>query len=95
MSSKDKDGNQRNLCPLTTDKQKRETANKQVATIKEAFPPGVAQPALRALASAGYTSLDQLANVREEDLMALHGMGPKAMGILRGALQAKGKSFRS
>jgi hypothetical protein len=49
---------------------------------------------LRALASAGYGCLDRLTRISEEDLLALHGMGPKAVGILRGALAEKGKSFK-
>ena len=57
------------------------------------FPPGIAAPARRALASAGYTRLDQLAGITEAELARLHGMGPKALGILRNALHAKGKSF--
>jgi hypothetical protein len=61
---------------------------------KEAWPKGVAKPAQRALASAGYTSVDQLANAREEDLAGLHGMGAKAVAILRDALKQRGKSFR-
>ncbi|MFZ0744368.1 MAG: hypothetical protein WAM85_08170 [Terracidiphilus sp.] len=58
------------------------------------FPPGVAKPAVRALAAAGYLRLDQLANAREADIAALHGMGEKALGILRAALKERGKSFR-
>ncbi|HEY6488558.1 MAG: hypothetical protein WCC26_14375 [Terracidiphilus sp.] len=57
------------------------------------FPKGVAKPAQRALAAAGYTSLDQLANARRADLAAMHGMGPRALDVLRQALQAKGKDF--
>jgi hypothetical protein len=57
------------------------------------FPAGVSNPALRALHAAGYTRLDQLTTVSERELLALHGMGPKAIGILREALQAQGKSF--
>ncbi len=59
------------------------------------FLPGVAKPAIRALESAGYTHLDQLDGAREDDLMALHGMGAKALGILKAALQEQGKSLRS
>src|SRR5262249_55204189 len=95
MPRNNRDEKQKNLCPLTTSKRKRAAANKLVATVKDGFPPGVGQPALRALASAGYTSLDQLTSANEKDLAALHGMGPKALGILRSALQAKGKSFRA
>jgi hypothetical protein len=57
------------------------------------FPPGIAKPALRALAAAGYTRLEQLAGVREADLLQLHGMGLKALGILRAALDARGLAF--
>lgn len=63
-------------------------------TSGERWPKGLASPAQRALASAGYTSVDQLANAREADLAALHGMGPKAIGILRGALKQRGKAFK-
>jgi hypothetical protein len=61
--------------------------------IKNDFPPGVSQPALRALAAAGYTRLDQLTKVTEAELLKLHGMGPKAVGLLRAALKARGLSF--
>jgi hypothetical protein len=61
---------------------------------KEAWTKGVAKPAQRALAAAGYTSIDQLMNAREEDLAGLHGMGPKAIDILRDTLKQRGKSFR-
>lgn len=56
--------------------------------------PKLAAPARRTLAGAGYTRLEQLAGVREADLMELHGMGPKARDVLRAALRARGLSFR-
>lgn len=31
--------------------------------------------------------------VKEADLQRLHGMGPKAIGLIRSALNAKGQSF--
>lgn len=61
---------------------------------KAAFPPGVGGPALRALSSAGIRSIDDLARWSEADLAKLHGMGPKALGVLRAALEASGRSFR-
>lgn len=68
---------------------------KRTATTKtEPWPKGVAKPAQRALASAGYTNLDQLVQTREKDLAALHGMGAKAIGILREALKERGKAFK-
>ena len=57
------------------------------------FPRGVAQPARRALAQAGYFRLQQLTQARESELRRLHGMGPKALDILRQALAARGWSF--
>ena len=57
------------------------------------LPPGLSQPALRALRAAGYTRLDQLAAVTEAELLALHGMGPKGITVLREALNARGMKF--
>ncbi len=57
------------------------------------LPAGLAQPARRALSAAGYTRLEQLTTVTEPELLELHGMGPKALGVLRAALQARGLSF--
>ena len=62
---------------------------------RAAFPPGVSGPALRALQGAGVRSLADLARCTEADLAKLHGMGPKALGILRTALAASGRTFRS
>jgi hypothetical protein len=57
------------------------------------WPKGVAAPAQRALANAGYTRLEQLAGVKESDLRRLHGMGPKAITALRQALEELGLTF--
>ncbi|HEY8601197.1 MAG TPA: hypothetical protein VIL85_22385 [Thermomicrobiales bacterium] len=57
------------------------------------FPPGIGKPATRALAAAGYRNLAQLTTVSEKALGSLHGVGPKAIGILRAALAAQGLSF--
>ena len=57
------------------------------------FPPGVARPAVRALASIGVHRLDQVTRFSESELAALHGMGPKALGAIKAALQAQGKSL--
>lgn len=57
------------------------------------FPAGLAKPALRALNGAGYTRLDQLTMVIEADLPKLHGMGPRAVELLRRELAARGLSF--
>ena len=57
------------------------------------LPAGLAKPAQRALAGAGYVRLAQLAKLRQADLMRLHGMGPKALDQIRRALAAKGLAF--
>ncbi|MFC0332569.1 DNA-binding protein [Paenibacillus sepulcri] len=57
------------------------------------LPDGLAKPARRALIAAGYLRLEQLSKLRESDLLMLHGMGPKALGQLRGALAARGETF--
>lgn len=61
---------------------------------RAAFPPGMSGPALRALAGAGVRSIADLRRWSEEDLAALHGMGPKALVALREALAASGAGFR-
>jgi len=52
------------------------------------LPRAIGRPATRALAAAGITSLDELARLSETELASLHGVGPKAVAILRDALAA-------
>jgi hypothetical protein len=49
--------------------------------------PKIGAPATRALNGAGYTTLRQLAGVPRAELAILHGMGPKALGIIEAALE--------
>ncbi|GAA3447980.1 hypothetical protein [Planomonospora venezuelensis] len=56
--------------------------------------PKIGAPAQRALEGAGYTRLEQLTGVTEAELLALHGVGPKAVRILRDTLAERGLSFR-
>ena len=58
------------------------------------FPVGLSNPARRALALAGYTRLEQLCAATEAEIGKLHGVGPHALAKLRGALAARGLSFR-
>lgn len=73
-------------------------SNKEPMTMKpgenqsSAFPK-ISAPAQRALNAVGYDRLEQLTQVSEAELLRLHGMGPKAIGILRQALQEKGLAF--
>ncbi len=57
--------------------------------------PKLAKPARRALSAAGYTRLDQLAQVSESDLTKLHGIGATAITALREALHERGLSFHA
>jgi uncharacterized protein YdhG (YjbR/CyaY superfamily) len=55
--------------------------------------PKIGAPATRALIVAGYSRLNQLTKITEAELGQLHGMGPKALGILRETLRARNLSF--
>ena len=57
------------------------------------LPRGIGLPATRAFADAGYRRLEQFAGVSEAELLRLHGVGPKAIRLLREALAAKGLTF--
>lgn len=57
------------------------------------LPLKLAKPARRALEGVGYLRLEQVAEKSEAELLQLHGIGPKAIGQLREALDEKGLSF--
>jgi hypothetical protein len=59
------------------------------------LPRGIGRPATQALMSAGVTTLAEVAEFTEAELRAMHGVGPKAVSVLREALVANGSSFRS
>jgi predicted flap endonuclease-1-like 5' DNA nuclease len=59
-----------------------------------AFPRTMGTVAPRALAAHGITRYEQLTEMTEKDLLALHGVGPKAIRILGEELGARGLSFR-
>lgn len=48
--------------------------------------PKIGAPALRALAEIGIVSLDDVRGRDLDDLSTLHGVGPKAIRLLRDAL---------
>lgn len=56
--------------------------------------PKLSAPARRALARAGYTRVEQLAQVPESEIAVLHGMGPTGIAALRDALDQRGLAFR-
>ena len=55
--------------------------------------PAIGRPAHSALHRAGLTTLRQVATMRRADLLAMHGVGPKAIRILGEALAANGLGF--
>lgn len=63
------------------------------AVAEDGFPRAIGNPATDALRVAGYTRLDQLTKVTAAEILALHGVGPKAIAVLRETLKAKGMSF--
>jgi hypothetical protein len=62
-------------------------------TAHASMPPGLSQPALRALTGAGIVRLDQLTKFSEAEIRQLHGIGPNALVKLKDALRAKGLSY--
>lgn len=56
--------------------------------------PRLAKPAARALAALGIRRLSDLTRFTEQEIAALHGMGPKALSVLANALAANGKAFK-
>lgn len=67
----------------------REAAKGEAPSGPDALPTAIGKPATRALLGAGVRTLTDVAARSEEELLALHGMGPKAMRVLREALKAR------
>ena len=59
------------------------------------LPEGLGSPARRALAAAEIESLEDLTRISETELLKLHGMGPKAFGVLSVSMKLEGLSFAS
>jgi hypothetical protein len=81
-------------CELTQDPAKRAAANALTDSIKDDLPAGLSRPALRALASAGITRTAHFKKITEAELKQLHGMGPKAIEVIRQTLSDAGIAFR-
>ncbi len=54
----------------------------------------IGRPAQSALQQAEITTLDQLTEYSEKELLALHGFGPKALGILKQVLADNNLSLK-
>ena len=57
------------------------------------WPPRIGKPATRALTEAEITSREKLCQWTEARILALHGVGPKAVNILRDDLHEAGLDF--
>jgi DNA-directed RNA polymerase alpha subunit len=55
--------------------------------------PKTSAPARRALDNAGIASLEDLSKHTEKEIANLHGMGPKAIRMLKEAMKEKGFAF--
>jgi predicted DNA-binding transcriptional regulator YafY len=56
--------------------------------------PWIGRPAAGALAAAGISTLREVTERSERELLALHGVGPKAIRLLRAALAERGLALR-
>lgn len=59
------------------------------------LPRGMGKPATRALLTAGIDTLADAAKRSRGELVAMHGVGPKAVDMLADALGAEGMAFRA
>ncbi|WP_432942603.1 hypothetical protein ACQPXM_36785 [Kribbella sp. CA-253562] len=57
------------------------------------FTPRIGKVANRELALNGYTTYESLTHVSTKQLLAIHGIGPKAIRILDEELTARGLRF--
>lgn len=58
------------------------------------LPAKLSKPAQRALAQAGIRSLEQLGTYTEQEIAALHGIGPNALKQFREAFSAHGLTWK-
>jgi hypothetical protein len=59
------------------------------------LPTGIGRTATRELAAHGISSLEQVAAHTAEELLAIHGVGPKAVRVLDDALATRGLHLRA
>ena len=69
-------------------------AGKPAADSEHGLPATIGRPATRALLLAGISTLEEVARHTEEELLALHGVGPRAIRLLGEALAARKLDFR-
>jgi predicted flap endonuclease-1-like 5' DNA nuclease len=59
------------------------------------LPDAIGKTAARELAAHGIATLAQVAAHSKKELLAIHGVGPKAIAILGEALAAQGLGYRT
>ena len=59
------------------------------------LPKSIGKPATRALLGAGISSLDEVAARTEAELLDLHGVGPRAIRLMKEELAEQGMKFRA
>jgi hypothetical protein len=57
-----------------------------IGNMDKPLPTTIGRPAINALAAVHITNLDDLSKLTEKELADLHGVGPKAVGILKQCL---------
>ena len=70
------------------------TYRSKLTTEETEFPASMGKVARRELAVHGLTRYEQLADRSERELLEVHGVGPRAIRILREELRSRGLSFR-
>lgn len=59
------------------------------------FMTALSAPAQRALTNAGITTVKKLSTYTEKEILALHGLGPASLPVLKSVLAEKGLNFKS
>jgi predicted flap endonuclease-1-like 5' DNA nuclease len=59
------------------------------------LPNEIGKTAARELSCNGIDSLEQVAAHSSQELLAIHGVGPKAIAVLEEALAAKGLQYKA
>lgn len=62
--------------------------------VQESDLPKIDAPASGALAHIGITRLEQVVQLTEKELLQIHGVGPKAVRILKETLTEQGLTFK-
>lgn len=59
------------------------------------FPASMGKVAPRGLRNSGIENVEAAANYTEQQLLAIHGVGPKAIAIIKQELAKSGKKLRA